>query len=81
MPERYATSTHRSSRLTPFVVDQTLLMFDVILELMAEMFGEAADGEDSGIGQRANGAACHVVAHRSQQVEVVGTAPGMFATQ
>ena len=39
-------------------------------KLITEMLGKAADWEDSGIGKGADGAACHLVTDRIQQIQV-----------
>ena len=43
-------------------------------KLITEMLGKAADREDGGIGEGADGAACHLVADRIQQIQVFHTA-------
>lgn len=45
-------------------------VFDVMRKLITEMLGKAADREDGGIGKGADGAACHLVADRIQQIQV-----------
>ena len=49
-------------------------MLDVVLELVAEVFGEAADREHGGISQGTDRAAGHVVADRSEEIQVFRTA-------
>lgn len=47
-----------------------LAMLDIVLKLMAEVFGKTAHGEHGGVGQRANRAAGHVIADGVEQLQV-----------
>src|ERR1700687_2381840 len=73
-PWATATAVPSTSRFNILVSDiagnQTLLVIDVILELVAKMLDEALDRQRGGVAQRAYGAAGDVVGHGDQQVEV-----------
>src|SRR2546421_10315947 len=74
LPLATATALPSTSRFNILVSDigrdQTLLVIDVVLELVAKMLDEALDRQRGGVSQRAYGAAGDVVGHGDQQVEV-----------
>jgi hypothetical protein len=43
-------------------------------KLITEMLGKAADGENGGVGEGADGAACHLVADGIEQIQVLHAA-------
>lgn len=49
-------------------------MLDIVLELMSEMLGKTAHGENRCVGQRANRAAGHIVADGVEQFQIFGFA-------
>src|ERR1700719_1311625 len=74
LPPATATALPSTSRFNILVSDiagnQTLLVIDVILELVAQMLDEALDRQRGGVSQRAYGAAGAVVGPGEQKVEV-----------
>src|SRR5690349_7444121 len=67
-----AISFSRSSQRR--FLHQAELMFDVVLELSAEMLDEALHWQRRGIAQRADGASRDVVGHRNQLLEIFASA-------
>ena len=58
----------------PLMLFSRFAVLDIVLKLMAEVFGKAAHGEHGGVGQRADGAAGHVVADGVEQLQIFGFA-------
>src|SRR5438045_5280422 len=69
----------RSSVLVSYVIgDQTALVVDVVLELLAEMLDEALHRQRCGVAERADGASSDVVRDRNQRLEILGLALAVF---
>ena len=59
-----------SETSTPLIRLHRSAVLNVMHKFITEMLGKAADGEDGGVGEGADSAACHLVTDGIQQIQV-----------